>query len=163
MPVLKISSGAYLNPDALDQLITDYLYRKAIAKGGAMTDPDYAAQQMHMVKEVWGKTAGKQLHHFILIFSEWESARIQNAEELLELGYHVCMIFGNRFQCVFAVHYDGRYHIHFVLNSVSYQTGEKFVHNIRDDLMLAEYIRSCCIPSTFGQRIGNRKIAVYYK
>ena len=42
MPVLKISSGAYLNPDALDQLITDYLYRKAIAKGGAMTDPDYA-------------------------------------------------------------------------------------------------------------------------
>ena len=128
-----------------------------------MTDPDYAAQQMHMVKEVWGKTDGKQLHHFILIFSEWESARIQNAEELLELGYHVCMIFGNRFQCVFAVHYDGRYHIHFVLNSVSYQTGEKFVHNIRDDLMLAEYIRSCCIPSTFGQRIGNRKIAVYYK
>ena len=163
MPVLKISSGAYLNPYALDQLITDYLYRKAIAKGGAMTDPDYAAQQMHMVKEVWGKTDGKQLHHFILIFSEWESARIQNAEELLELGYHVCMIFGNRFQCVFAVHYNGRYHIHFVLNSVSYQTGEKFVHNIRDDLMLAEYIRSCCIPSTFGQRIGNRKIAVYYK
>lgn len=162
MPVLKIPSGAYINPDALDRLITDYLYRKAIAKGGLMTDPDYAAQQMHMVKEVWGKTDGKQLHHFILIFSEWESERIQNVDELLELGYHVCMLFAGRYQCVYAVHNNGRYHIHFVLNSVSYQTGEKFVHNQRDDLMLADYIRSCCIPSTFGHRIGNRRVPVYY-
>lgn len=70
MSILKIASGLYVNNDALEREIQHYVFPKAIAKGGCAVDPEYAVPQMKMVKELWGQTDGKQLHHFVLIFSD---------------------------------------------------------------------------------------------
>ena len=162
MPILKFASGAYLNFDALEREIQHYVFPKAIAKGGGAVDPEYAVQQMKMVKELWGQTDGKQLHHFVLIFSDWESQHIDNIEVLIDIGYHVCLLFSNDYQCVFGVHDNGRYHIHFVLNSVNYRTGEKFTHNKVDDELLANYIATCCIPYQLRRKFHLGKINIYY-
>ena len=65
MSCLKIVPEPYLNPDALDVLIHHYVFRKAKLIGGLSVDSYHAAEQMHLVKELWGQTGGKQLRHFI--------------------------------------------------------------------------------------------------
>ena len=161
MPVLKFPSGAYVNSNAIEKEL-HYVFGKALAKGGVSVDPDYAASQMQMVKTVWGQMEGKTLHHFILSFSDFESQRINNIRELLSLGYHICNLYGNEFQVVFGVHYSKTYHLHFVMNSVSFCTGRKFVHNKADDVFLADYIRTCSIPFVFGNRFNANFLPVYY-
>lgn len=161
MPVLKFPSGTYLNPDAVEKEI-NYVFGKALATGGRAVDPEHAADQMQMVKTVWGQHGGKQLHHFILSFSDYESQRINGVSDLLALGYDISLLFSGEYQIVFGVHCNQNYHLHFVMNSVSYCTGKKFVHSKAEDTFLAEYIRECSIPRIFHGRITSRYLSVYY-
>lgn len=161
MPILKFPSGAYVNSDAIEKEL-HYVFGKALAKGGVSVDPDRAASQMQMVKTVWNQTEGKLLHHFILSFSDFESQRINNVGELLTLGYHICNLYANEFQIVFSVHCSSTYHIHFIMNSVSFTTGRKFAHNKADDIFLADYIRTCSLPLVFGNRIHPKFLPVCF-
>lgn len=162
MPNIKIPHGPYLNEDALEREINGYVYPKSFIRGGLAVDPNYAVEQMRMMKEVWNQTGGKQLHHFILNFSPWESAKITNMGALKQLGYKVCEFFAEQHQIVFGVHDNGHLHIHFVLNSVNYRTGQKFVHRNGDDLFLADLIKNSYIPSTLGYPFPIRKIEILY-
>lgn len=162
MPNIKIAPGDYLNGDALEREIYGYVYPQAFIIGGLAVDPNFAVEQMRMIKEVWNQTAGKQLHHFILSFSPWESSKITDVRKLEKLAYSVCEYFADTNQIVFGIHDNGRLHVHFVINSVNYLTGKKFTHNNSDDDALAEYIRCFCIPKTLGNIFPIKKIQVYY-
>lgn len=75
MPILKVVPGSYSNKDALHLLIEEYIYPKALLIGGLAVDPAHAVEQMQVTKAVWNKTDGKQLRHFIVSFSSYESEK----------------------------------------------------------------------------------------
>ena len=144
MPCLKIVPESYANSDALDCLIR-YIYSKSYRIGGLSVDPAHAAEQMKLVKQLWYKENGCQLLHFILAFSPWESEWIKSAGELIPLAYEVCSYFAEDYQIIFGVHHSkaGLWHIHFVVNSVSFTTGERILRKTNTYLALKYHIQSC--------------------
>ena len=155
MPCLKIVPESYANSDALDCLIR-YIYSKSYRIGGLSVDPAHAAEQMKLVKQLWYKENGCQLLHFILAFSPWESEWIKSAGELIPLAYEVCSVFAEDYQIIFGVHHSkaGLWHIHFVVNSVSFTTGERILRKTNTYLALKYHIQSC-LPD-------GRSIPIYY-
>ena len=155
MPCLKIVPESYANSDALDCLIR-YIYSKSYRIGGLSVDPAHAAEQMKLVKQLWYKENGCQLLHFILAFSPWESEWIKSAGELIPLAYEVCSFFAEDYQIIFGVHHSkaGLWHIHFVVNSVSFTTGERILRKTNTYLALKYHIQSC-LPD-------GRSIPIYY-
>lgn len=162
MPILKIVQRPYLNSDALDVVIHNYVLYKALALGGFNVDPQSASEQMHMVKEVYGQTSGTQLRQFVLSFSDWETERIKSVDELKEIACRVCYYYAQSFQIIFGVHNDGRYHIHFVMNTVSFCDGSRYHHRNADDNELAAYTRACCFPWYVEKALKITRIPVYY-
>lgn len=151
MSVLKIASGPYMNPDALDKLI-QYVYRKAMVIGGCSVDPAHVAEQMHFYKELWFQSGGKQLRHFIVCFNEKESAQITRPESLKDGAYRACSYYSDEYQIVFGVHqnyYTLNWHIHFVMNNVSFLTGKRLRENNRHDLDLCYYLKACLFPTEY--------------
>ena len=150
MAILKIVPGEYLNPDALDRLIHGYVFRKAVRIGGYGVDPHYAAEQMHIVKRYWHQEHGKQLRHFVLSFNAKESAEISHANDLILGGYGICGYYGVAgYQAVFGIHRPNpsNWHIHFVVNNVSYVTGERLPENNRQDYQLRDYMLAFHLPT----------------
>lgn len=162
MPVLKIVQRPYLNWDALNVVIHKYVLHKALASGGFNVDPQNAAEQMHLVKEAYGQTDGTQLRQFVLSFSDWETNRIGSLDELKEIACRVCYYYGRNFQIIFGVHNNGRYHIHFAMNTVSFYDGSRYHHRNADDNELAAYIRACCFPWHIEKSLRITRIPVYY-
>ncbi len=155
MPCLKIVPESYVNSDALECLIR-YIYSKSHIIGGLSVDPAHAAEQMKLVKQLWYKENGCQLLHFILAFNPWESERIKNAGELMPLAYDVCSCFADDYQIVFGIHCGrtGLWHIHFVVNSVSFATGNRILRKNSAYSALKYHIQSC-LPD-------GRSIPIYY-
>ena len=156
MPCLKIVPDSYVNSDALDCLVHKYIYPKSHTIGGLSVDPAHAAEQMKLVKKLWLKEDGCQLLHFILAFNPWESERIKSAGELMPLAYEVCGYFAIDFQVIFGIHFGktGLWHIHFVVNSVSFATGERLLRKNSIYLSYKYHIQSC-LPD-------GRSIPIYY-
>ena len=156
MPCLKIVPESYVNSDALDCLVHKYIYPKSHTIGGLSVDPAHAAEQMKLVKKLWLKEDGCQLLHFILAFNPWESERIKSAGELMPLAYEVCGYFAIDFQVIIGIHFGktGLWHIHFVVNSVSFATGERLLRKNSIYLALKYHIQSC-LPD-------GRSIPIYY-
>ncbi len=149
MAILKIVPGEYVNPDALDRLIHGYVFRKAVQIGGYFVDPQYAAEQMHVVKQYWNQDHGKQLRHFVLSFNPKESAAVSHACELATGAYAICQYFSAEYQVVFGIHRPNAYnwHIHFVVNNVNFVTGERLPESNRQDYQLRDYMYACHLPA----------------
>ena len=149
MSILKIVSEPYLNHDALEKEIHGYVFRKALLIGGMSVDPLRAAEQMHLVKSLWFQTDGCQLRHFVLIFNDKECGHINGAWSLRTGAYQVCEYYADQFQIVFGVHQnrEGRWHIHFIMNTVSFLTGKKYQAKNVYDYDLSHYILTCLLPT----------------
>ena len=156
LSILKIVPEPYLNSDALENLIYRYIYPKSYLIGGGAVNPLYAVEQMHLVKKLWCKENGRQLMHFILGYSEKESAHIYRPESILPDAYHICEYFDSEFQIIFGIHRkrDDTWHIHFVANSVSYLNGRKLPKKKMNDIDLANHIEAGAIYTDF--------VRVYY-
>ena len=163
MPIFKVAQGSYTNEDALQQLIDGFIYPKSLLIGGLAVDPIHATEQMLLAKSVWNKTGGKQLRHFILAFSEYESEKIGSAQRLLPLAYSICEYYAYEYQIVFGIHDNGCYHIHFCQNSLNYRNGKKYACSNEDDYILANLISTIYIPATLGKHIRVGKIPVFYR
>lgn len=146
MAVLKIVPGEYLNDDALERLIHGYVFRKAVLSGGYGVDPLYAAEQMHIVKQYWNQTRGKQLRHFVVSFNDKESSEINSADELIWGTYKICQYYcDGGYQSVFGIHHPvdpGNWHIHFVVNNVNFITGERLPESNHLDYQLKYVIQA---------------------
>lgn len=162
MPILKVVPGSYSNKDVLHLLIEEYIYPKALLIGGLAVDPAHAVEQMQVTKAVWNKTDGKQLRHFIVSFSSYESEKIQHAKELNSLAYSICNYYAYEYQIVFGIHDNGHYHIHFCQNTVNYMTGKKYAQSNNDDYILSDMISKIYLPNTLGHKFRCEKIPVYY-
>lgn len=131
MSVFKMIYNRYNNLHDLENLV-HYAIRpehciegiygaQGVSKGSA----DEMYQQMYGIKSFYNKKSGRQAMHFVLSFSK-EEERFIGVKEALEIGYIVAGYFTG-WQVVFGVHTnEDNLHIHFVLNTVSYENGLKF-------------------------------------
>ena len=143
-----------MNKDALEKLIHGYIFPKSYMIGGGAVNPYYAAEQMHLVKKLWCKENGNQLMHFILGYNEYESSHIYSQNSILVDAYHVCEYFQDEFQIVFGIHKNTRndtWHIHFVVNSISYLTGKRLPKKNKNNADLANHIESGALYTDYSK------------
>lgn len=97
--------------------------------------------QFQTVKEVWHKTDGVQLLHFIVSFDQTENV---NPYQAFLLSHWIAGYFSNGYQVVYAVHQDSdNVHVHFVVNTVSCMDGHKMNRGIDDYYALGSHVRTC--------------------
>lgn len=137
MPVLKIKNASYHGEQSLENVV-NYILRSGHV-GGLAVDPQYAVYQMELVKQLWHKTEGRQVRHFILSFSNQE---VLTYDEAMEYGYQISRYFSNQRQIVFGIHFNTNHlHIHFALNTVSYTEGHMFSAGPSDYWKFRNYIQ----------------------
>ena len=94
---------------------------------GINCHPDTALADFTIVKKRWHKEGGRLAYHGYQSFREGDGEI--TAEKAHEIGVKLAQeLWGDRFQVVVATHLNtGHYHNHFVLNSVSFSDGYKYV------------------------------------
>lgn len=109
----------------------NYLYdeEKSLHTGGYGVNPynlEATYKQMKYVKEYFHKTSDNPLMHFIVSFDE----KVKTYEKAKSLAVLIGAYFKNRYQLLWAVHRkergDSIYHLHIILNSVSFVDGKLF-------------------------------------
>ena len=116
--------------------------------GGLSVDPVYAAEQMHLVKDLWFQSGGCQLRHFVICLDERESSHVTSAASLEVGAYDVCEYYAEEYQIVFGIHFnDNRWDIHFVMNNVSFMTGKRYSAKNILDYDLRDHILTCLLPT----------------
>jgi len=96
------------------------------ATGMELQRPRQMQKAMLQVKNEYLKEGGRQILHLTVSFSK-EEERIVNLRMALYMGYEIAGIFMAGYQTAFAVHDNtDDLHIHFIINSVSYEDGLKY-------------------------------------
>ncbi len=92
--------------------------------------PQHAREQMMLTKQAWNKCGGRLAYHGYQSFAPGEVTPALAHEIAVELARRM---WGERFQVVVATHTDQAHiHSHFVINSVSFADGKKYVHTQKD-------------------------------
>lgn len=153
MPVFKVITqardtgnttglaGKYHDMAAIETVITYVLNpAKTDARyvGGCAINPRMAAQQFSQIAEAYGKNTGIHLRHMVLSFQESEPL---TAEQAFYIAHQIAQYYGDAYQILFALHLDhANYHVHFVMNTVSYRTGAKYAGDKRDYYRFIQYM-----------------------
>lgn len=92
---------------------------------GDLCDPENALVQMQVVKQMWGKTGGREYKHLVMSYPPGENITpeqaIENARKLMEGTKRM-----KGHQILYACHVDrGHLHVHIIINSVNIETGDK--------------------------------------
>jgi len=97
-------------------------------------------QTMDETSMQYGKTIGVQLRHYFISFAPVELCDYGIANSI---GYEISRILAREYQTVYAVHEDTDHiNIHFVMNAVSWKTGERYGGHKGEFYKLMETIRS---------------------
>ena len=106
---------------------------------GYNCSPDTAAVEMQLVKELYSKTSGRSYKHFIQSFVPGEVTP-ETAHRIANEFTEGCSVFSG-YQVLIATHIDKEHiHTHFILNSVSCDSGYKFQMTPKD-LQAMKYMR----------------------
>lgn len=127
MPKIILIENDYPNSDSLYRVL-NYVLRSDLI-GGYALDPAHAYRQMMMVKNAYHKTDGAQLLHFVISYASKEAYQL-SMDEMLHLGFLAAQQFGN-FQAAYALHCDTcHFHLHIVLNTISYEDGHRYADGL---------------------------------
>lgn len=109
--------------DVMDYAMNDYKTEKQFYVSGINCFPEFAREEMQLVKEKYGKTGGILAFHGYQSFAEGEVA----ADVAHKIGVELAEKLWPDYQVIVATHLNTHcYHNHFVLNSVSCKHGGKF-------------------------------------
>lgn len=140
MSIVTVNTKDYLKEDDLTRVVR-YVVRADAEEDvfwdglGVGTDSaENVIFDMFAVKQMFDKTEGKQLWHPVISFYRYQFInreedymhKMNNEEIYCKLiGMEICkLIFEMGYQNIFALHKDTDYlHLHFVVNSINYQTG----------------------------------------
>ena len=93
---------------------------------GLHCSPETAAEEMTATKEFYGKCGGRTYKHFIQSFAPGENITAEKAHAIAREFAERCRLF-NGYEVLLATHRDRQHiHTHFVVNSVSWESGYKF-------------------------------------
>lgn len=88
------------------------------------SDPQQAIEDMKMTKEIYDKTEGRQYKHFVQSFSPEDKITSEKANEI---GREWAEKNFKGYEVFIATHTDKEHiHNHFVINTVNFETGEKY-------------------------------------
>ena len=130
--------------DVIDYAVNPEKTEQMMYVTGINCNPDTALEEFMNTKWHWGKTGGRLAYHGYQSFLEGEGAI--TAETAHEIGVKLAQeVWGDRFEVVVATHLNtGHYHNHFLINSVSFMDGYKYVRFNSDyDQMRAASDRLC--------------------
>ena len=150
MAILKVINEArkYKDSDSVESLI-NYCTNKDKTNGfiGAYSVSPYPEQaifQMNKLQTLYGKNNGTHLRHMVVSFESDDNIPPNIA---LEIGYKIAAYYGCNYQIIFGVHLDTyNTHIHFVMNTVNYNTGLKYDGSHKDLTNFTNYIQEILTP-----------------
>lgn len=129
MAILKIINGKYKSTGSVARVVryvtrADATSPELIYSNYCSNNPEEIIKTMKQNKANWHKTGGTQLHHEVISFPAGSITPEQAAEFGRDYGYKV---YGTKYHWMSAVHTDKDcIHIHFVVDSVSVETGKKY-------------------------------------
>jgi len=139
MAVLKEVEKSYESKAALKAVLNYIMEKSMVVEGGAV-NPKYSAECMLILKDVYHKTEGRQIRHFVLSFS---SADDMDFECVCQINRLITALFMETYQVVSAVHTDTNlFHIHFVINTVSYLDGRMYAGGYSMLNLVKQYLNS---------------------
>lgn len=90
------------------------------------------AKEMQTTKELYGKTGGRTYKHFVQSFPPTEGITAEEAHLIAKEFIEQCPLFEG-FEVLYCTHVDKEHiHTHFVVNSVSFASGNKFQMSKKD-------------------------------
>lgn len=111
---------------------------------GLNCSPESAHMEMQTTKELHSKTGGRTYKHIIQSFPPDEKITPEQAHTIAMEFASTCPLF-NGYEILVATHLDrGHLHSHFILNSVSFQTGRKFQMSKQDLQSMKDLSDSIC-------------------
>ena len=134
---------------------------------GLNCSPQSVYQEFINTKLLYGKDSKRMYYHFVQSFPPGEAVTPQTAHEIaLKLAE-----FYKDFEVLVATHVDKNHiHSHFIINSVSYETGLKFhqpasaiqeLRQVSDNLCM-EYGLSICQPNPDRKQVKGMSAAEYH-
>lgn len=113
--------------DVIDYAVNPEKTEQMMYVTGINCNPDTALEEFMNTKQYWGKTDGRLAYHGYQSFLEGEGKI--TAEQAHEIGVKLAQeVWGDRFEVIVATHLNtDHYHNHFLINSVSFMDGYKYV------------------------------------
>lgn len=118
----------------------------ACCYSGINISPERAYRQMRKVKTYFGKTSGNQLVHFVVCFNN----EVNDIAIAKKYARKIAEYYKSRYQILYAIHDELRFaksgyakswfHVHIVMNSVSFVDGKMFADNKKDIGRFMEHI-----------------------
>lgn len=111
--------------------------------GGFGINLNQASYEMMRLAEAFGKAKGLHLRHMILTFSQPEVDWFGTDAlgEIYKIATYAARYYANQYQIIYAVHEDtDNYHVHFVMNTVSFVTGKKYRGDKADYYSFQKYL-----------------------
>ncbi|SPF54362.1 hypothetical protein SBF1_750002 [Candidatus Desulfosporosinus infrequens] len=97
---------------------------------GKDCDAQTALEEMKATKEIYGKTEGRQYKHFVQSFSPDDPL---DASKAHQIGYEMAQKAFPGYEVLVATHTDTNHlHNHIIVNSVSFENGEKYRQSTHD-------------------------------
>jgi hypothetical protein len=146
MAVIEYINGKNSSLKALKRVL-EYINNsektEAYLKGGHNCNSSKPYNDMHSVKNKYGKMTGRQYIHFIQSFAPYDKVTPELVKEIAdELVKHPSF---NGYQVSYAVHTDRDHlHTHFVINSVNQITGRKWEQKREQMQSLKDFSDDIC-------------------
>ena len=136
MAVFKVMPEKYQNKDAVEKTIryitgnNNAPEDKVLSVGGLGVDYENfqnAIEQFKITKSVYHKEDKRQVLHMVVSFDDGREKSLQESD-IEELSYQIGRLLSREsYQIIWGIHRNtGHTHIHYIINSVSYETGEKY-------------------------------------
>lgn len=123
--------------------------KNVMARGGInilLSTTEFIAYQFWKTKEIYEKTDGRLLTHYVISFDNKGIDEIK----AIQITESICQIFGGRFQIFWGVHTDtDNLHVHFIINSVSFVDGRKYsfgppqLARMKQEVNMLEHVLLC--------------------
>lgn len=120
----------------------DFKTEKQFYVAGINCTPQNALQEMILTKKHFGKEKGILAYHGFQSFAEGEVT----AEQAHEIGVKLAEeLWGDKYEVIVATHLNTKhYHNHFILNSVSFVDGKKYINNRENYAMMRKISDDLC-------------------
>ena len=146
MPIIVNKVGAHRNGDALSRVVyymmTSNYFKAGNCRGVWEYSPSGIVNGFEFVKEMYGKSDGKQVSH--LVIGTKREGLIE--KELIGAGESALdYLYGDGFQCCYVFHRGsdedpGYLHLHMAVNTVNFQDGRRFYETYNAVTGLRNYL-----------------------
>ncbi len=160
MAVFKVMPEKYQNKDAVEKTIryitgnNNAPEDKVLSVGGLGVDYENyqnTIEQFKITKSVYHKEDKRQVLHMVVSFNDRREKSLQ-VSDIEELGYQIGRLLSREsYQIIWGIHGNtGHAHIHYIINSVSYETGEKYRMERREADTFQKRIQALVAPKIYA-------------